>query len=102
MKDTASSSVKVTYYSNCLGGGPPKQTNKCTDLKVTNTSLLMKLLSNLGNNRQATQCLPCLCFLVFSEMAPMNSMNNSMSLEPSSACLLAISLSIVSLFGDFS
>lgn len=35
MKDTASSSVKVTYYSSCLGDGPPKQTNKCTGLKVS-------------------------------------------------------------------
>ncbi|KAK6631132.1 hypothetical protein RUM43_014228 [Polyplax serrata] len=34
MKDTASSAVKVTYYSSCLGGGPPKQTNKCDGLKV--------------------------------------------------------------------
>ncbi|KAL0268505.1 UNVERIFIED_CONTAM: hypothetical protein PYX00_010424 [Menopon gallinae] len=34
MRDTASKAVKVTYYSSCLGGGPPKQTNKCDGLKV--------------------------------------------------------------------
>lgn len=35
MKDTASSAVKVSYYSSCLGGGPPKLTNKCDGLKVS-------------------------------------------------------------------
>lgn len=35
MKDTASSAVKVTYYSNCLNeNGPLIQTNKCDGLKV--------------------------------------------------------------------
>lgn len=34
MKDTASSNIKVTYYSACLKGGQPTATNKCDDLKV--------------------------------------------------------------------
>lgn len=35
MRDTASSAIKVTYYSNCLDrNGQPKQTNKCDGLKV--------------------------------------------------------------------
>lgn len=35
MKDTASSSIKVTYWSSCLDkNGPLKQTNKCDGLKV--------------------------------------------------------------------
>lgn len=33
MKDTASGSVKVTYYSKCLGS-ERKQTSKCEDLQV--------------------------------------------------------------------
>lgn len=36
MKDTASSAVKVTYYSQCLNeSGPLVQTNKCDGLKVS-------------------------------------------------------------------
>uniref|UniRef100_A0A8D8UPU8 Integrin beta n=1 Tax=Cacopsylla melanoneura TaxID=428564 RepID=A0A8D8UPU8_9HEMI len=35
MKDTASSAVKVTYWSKCLNpNGPSKQTHKCDGLKV--------------------------------------------------------------------
>ncbi|XP_025415221.1 integrin beta-PS isoform X2 [Sipha flava] len=35
MKDNATSSIKVTYWSNCLDkNGPLKQTNKCDGLKV--------------------------------------------------------------------
>ncbi|KAG8291435.1 Integrin beta-1 [Homalodisca vitripennis] len=35
MKDTATSAVKVTYYSKCLDeNGPLKQTNKCDGLRV--------------------------------------------------------------------
>lgn len=34
MKDTASSSIKVKYYSNCLSGGVPIETSKCDGLKV--------------------------------------------------------------------
>lgn len=35
MRDTASSAIRVTYYSNCLDkNGPLKQTNKCDGLKV--------------------------------------------------------------------
>lgn len=34
MKDNATGAVKVTYYSSCLGNGPPVQTNKCDGLKV--------------------------------------------------------------------
>lgn len=35
MKDTASSSIKVTYYSSCLKTGSPKvQTNTCKGLKL--------------------------------------------------------------------
>lgn len=35
MRDTATSDVKVTYYSNCLDkNGPLKQTSKCDGLKV--------------------------------------------------------------------
>jgi len=34
MKDNATGNVKVTYFSSCVGEGPPRQTNKCSDLKV--------------------------------------------------------------------
>ncbi|XP_012282811.1 integrin beta-PS [Orussus abietinus] len=34
MKDTASSAVKVRYFSSCLGGGAPIETSKCDGLKV--------------------------------------------------------------------
>lgn len=34
MKDNATSHVKVTYYSSCLGGGPPTATSKCDGLRV--------------------------------------------------------------------
>jgi len=35
MRDTASSAIKVTYYSSCLDkSGQLKQTNKCDGLKV--------------------------------------------------------------------
>lgn len=35
MRDTASSAIKVTYFSNCLDkNGQLKQTNKCDGLKV--------------------------------------------------------------------
>lgn len=34
MKDNATSAVKITYSSSCLGNGPPIQTNKCDGLKV--------------------------------------------------------------------
>lgn len=34
MKDTASSAIKVTYYSSCKGSGSPVQTSKCDGLRV--------------------------------------------------------------------
>jgi len=34
MKDNATGSVKVTYFSSCLEDGPLRQTNKCSGLKV--------------------------------------------------------------------
>ena len=34
MKDNATGSVKVTYYSSCMGDGPMRQTNKCSGLRV--------------------------------------------------------------------
>lgn len=34
MKDTASSAIKVTYYSKCLDGTSLLQTSKCEGLKV--------------------------------------------------------------------
>jgi len=34
MKDNSTGSVRVTYYSSCISGGPPRQTNKCSGLKV--------------------------------------------------------------------
>lgn len=34
MKDTASSAVKVKYFSKCLGTGPLIETSKCDGLKV--------------------------------------------------------------------
>ncbi|KAK2580997.1 hypothetical protein KPH14_006050 [Odynerus spinipes] len=34
MKDTASSAVKVKYFSSCLGSGPAIETSKCDGLKV--------------------------------------------------------------------
>lgn len=37
MKDSSSSSVKIRYFSSCLGDGPPIETNKCDGLKVGNT-----------------------------------------------------------------
>lgn len=34
MKDNATGNVRVTYFSSCLGDGPPRQTSKCSGLKV--------------------------------------------------------------------
>ncbi|CAG9783687.1 unnamed protein product [Diatraea saccharalis] len=34
MKDTSSDAVQIVYYSSCLGGKEPIQTNKCDGLKV--------------------------------------------------------------------
>jgi len=34
MKDNATGMVKVSYWSSCIGGGPPQRTNKCSGLKV--------------------------------------------------------------------
>ncbi|KAK2720272.1 hypothetical protein QYM36_004226 [Artemia franciscana] len=34
LKDNATSHVRVTYFSSCLSGGAPVQTNKCDGLKV--------------------------------------------------------------------
>ena len=34
MKDNATSALKVTYFSSCVGAGPARQTNKCSGLKV--------------------------------------------------------------------
>eukprot|EP00092_Neocalanus_flemingeri_P010016 GFUD01010796.1.p1 GENE.GFUD01010796.1~~GFUD01010796.1.p1 ORF type:complete len:824 (-),score=173.21 GFUD01010796.1:871-3342(-) len=34
MKDNATGSVRVSYFSSCLNDGPPRQTNKCSGLKV--------------------------------------------------------------------
>ena len=34
MKDNATGSVKITYFSSCVGDGPIRQTNKCSGLRV--------------------------------------------------------------------
>lgn len=34
MKDNSTNHVKVTYYSKCLGQGPPIATSKCDGLRV--------------------------------------------------------------------
>merc|ERR1719184_228712 len=34
MKDNATGNVRVSYFSSCLSDGPPRQTNKCSGLKV--------------------------------------------------------------------
>jgi len=34
MKDNSTGNVRVTYFSSCIGDGPPRQTNKCSGLKV--------------------------------------------------------------------
>ena len=34
MKDNATGSVKITYFSGCMGDGPIRQTNKCSGLHV--------------------------------------------------------------------
>ena len=34
MKDNATGSVKVTYFSRCVGDGPVRETNKCVGLRV--------------------------------------------------------------------
>ena len=34
MKDNATGNVRVSYFSSCLNDGPPRQTNKCSGLKV--------------------------------------------------------------------
>ena len=34
MKDNATGSVRVSYYSSCVGDGPIRQTNKCSGLRV--------------------------------------------------------------------
>merc|ERR1719411_1632184 len=34
MKDNATGNVKVSYYSRCMGDGPPVKTNKCSGLRV--------------------------------------------------------------------
>lgn len=36
MKSNASSSIKITYYSSCLNGGKPIETNRCDNLRVGN------------------------------------------------------------------
>lgn len=52
MRDTASSGIKVTYYSNCLNQSEPlKQTNKCDGLKVGT-------LVNFQAEIEVTECPP--------------------------------------------
>ena len=34
MKDNATGSVKVTYFSRCVGDGPIRETSKCSGLRV--------------------------------------------------------------------
>ena len=34
MKDNATGSVRVTYYSSCVGDGPMRETSKCSGLRV--------------------------------------------------------------------
>ena len=34
MKDNATGSVKVTYFSRCAGDGPIRETNTCSGLRV--------------------------------------------------------------------
>jgi len=34
MKHNATGNVKLTFWSSCIGGGSPRQTNKCSGLKV--------------------------------------------------------------------
>jgi len=34
MKDNATGSVRISYYSSCVGDGPIRQTNKCSGLRV--------------------------------------------------------------------
>merc|ERR1740123_125641 len=34
MKDNSTGNVRVTYFSSCIGDGPPRQTSKCSGLKV--------------------------------------------------------------------
>ncbi len=34
MKDNATGAVRVTYFSSCMGDGPPRQTNQCSGLRV--------------------------------------------------------------------
>ena len=36
MKDNATGSVKVTYFSRCVGDGPIRETNKCLGLRIGN------------------------------------------------------------------
>ena len=34
MKDNSTEFIKVTYFSNCLGDGKLRETNKCSGLRV--------------------------------------------------------------------
>ena len=34
MKDNATGNVHVSYFSSCMSDSPPRQTNKCSGLKV--------------------------------------------------------------------
>ena len=34
MKDNSTEFVRVRYYSSCLSGGPPEETNRCDGLRI--------------------------------------------------------------------
>lgn len=59
MRDTASSAIKVTYYSSCLNKtGQPIPTNKCDGLKVgtvVNFEAVIEVTSCPPNRKDWTQ-----------------------------------------------
>ena len=57
MKDNSTQYVKVTYYSNCVGDGPMRQTNKCSGLRV-------------GSRVQFTGKSKCLLSNAFCKLIP--------------------------------
>ena len=54
MKDNSTEFIKVTYFSNCLGDGKLRETNKCSGLRVgtrvtfTGKAFLCRFICTIG------------------------------------------------------
>lgn len=60
MRDNATSNIKITYYSRCLGDGPEIETSKCDGLKKGSTvsfAAEIVVLSCPGNRSEWNQML---------------------------------------------